>query len=194
MNTLTRIAMMVATTLCTLGANAQTETATNKPNTTKMNGSAAFQVLKNDDGSEITYTGIFSFKDLVKESSFDWLEQGIIDYAPDMDAALELKKHIKNYKLLVFLGTWCEDSQELIPELFKVLYRANVDYKNMQLIGLDREKTTYSKAAKELVAKYEISLLPTIVVLDKSGKEAGRITETVSTSVEEELLAIVNGK
>ena len=194
MNTLTRIAITVATALCTQGTYAQSQTAPNKTNATKMNTDAAFQVLKNEDGSEITYTGVFTFKDLLKESSFDWLEQGIIDYAPDMDAALELKKHIKNYKLLIFLGTWCEDSQELIPELFKVLYRAGVDYKNLQLIGLDREKTTYSKAAKELVAKYEVSLLPTIVVLDKSGKEAGRITETVSNSVEEELLAILNGK
>ena len=53
---------------------------------------------------------------------------------------------------------------------------------------MDRAKTTTTTAGAELVNKYKVSLLPTILFTDSNGQEVGRITETVSKSIEWDLV------
>ncbi len=193
MNTLTKFVVTAVAALNITGAAAQQKNNGNETVKQKMNtDKPEFKVFKSDDNEEITYKGLFSYRDMAKEPSFTWLTQGITDYEPDVAVLDILRKNLRNYRMFIFLGTWCEDSQEMIPELYKVLSKANIDYKNIQVVGLDREKTTLTDTGKELVRKYEISLLPTIVLVDKSGNEKGRITETTTNSVEEDLAEIIN--
>jgi len=150
--------------------------------------------LKDEKNSQLVFKGIFSFRDMEPEPTFEWLPHGMDEYRPDNVATDYLQKTIGNYKLLIFLGTWCEDSQNLLPKLFKVLQNINVAWEDLMMIGMDRAKTTNNAQAQQLAKQYNITLLPTIVVLNSNGEETGRITETVSKSIEWDLVSIIGGQ
>lgn len=55
-----------------------------------------------------------------------------------------LKKNADSIQLLVFMGTWCEDSHFIIPKLYSLLDAASFPASHITLIGVDREKKTLS--------------------------------------------------
>ncbi len=114
------------------------------------------------------------------------MKNGRNEYMADKDAVRILSNKLKEYSLIVFLGTWCGDSHELIPKLEKVLMMAGYPQQLLTLYAVDRTKETKDGANK----KFDITNVPTIIVM-KDGKEKGRITETVQRSIEEDLVAII---
>jgi thiol-disulfide isomerase/thioredoxin len=70
------------------------------------------------------------------------------------------------------MGTWCEDSQDIIPKLYSLTDAAGFPQDRITLIGVDRKKTTLSHLTEAL----GIINVPTIIVM-KNGKEQGRIVE-----------------
>ena len=138
-----------------------------------------------ETGSRV-FKGKISFTDLSSEATFTWLKEGENDYHPDARALTYLQEYLKDYDMVVFMGTWCSDSHELIPKLKKLLETIHYPVNKMTMYGVDRAKTTKSGDEK----LYSITLVPTIILL-KDGKEYGRITETVTKSLEEDLEAII---
>lgn len=153
-----------------------------------------YATLKDEKNEQVVYKGIFSYHDMEQEPTFHWLVEGIENYKPDATATDYLKQVMGNYKLLIFIGTWCEDSQHLLPQLYKVLQTINLNWEDVMIVGLDRTKTTTTEEGKQLVKQYDISLLPTIVVLNSDGKETGRIIEAAQKSIEWDLVEILSGR
>jgi thiol-disulfide isomerase/thioredoxin len=145
-----------------------------------------FEILEGKNDSDIVYRGPVTFDDISHVSAFH-LEAAAGDYNPKNKAIKALSNELAGYKLLVFLGTWCEDSHRMIPQLYKVLKLANYPMENLSLDALDRDKLDKNGKAPP----YEITRVPTIVVL-KNGTEIGRITEMPDKSVEQDLLKIIN--
>lgn len=145
-----------------------------------------FEISTDKENGTVVFKGQITYNDLRKEPSFKWLDKGIIDYKPDGADLDFLGKHLKQYEVVTFMGTWCEDSQNLVPRLLKVL--AAVDYPMHQhtMYGVDR-----TKMAKYTEAKfYEISRVPTFIII-RNNEEVGRITESVNKSIEADLKAII---
>jgi len=88
----------------------------------------------------------------------------------------------------VFIGTWCEDTQHLLPQLYRTLQDASYDFNALEMYGVNRMKEGLN--AEHLI--YNIKYVPTIIVMDRF-KEVGRIIESVNTSIEEDLLDILEG-
>jgi hypothetical protein len=147
-----------------------------------------YDVSKDPEEEGLVYNGPCTFGDLDAEKTFDWFKAGSAGYTPDAPSVAYLKKNLPTYELVVFMGTWCDDSHNLVPKLYKVLQQANYPMSQYTMFGVDRQKTT--KNSEHL--KYKITLVPTIIVL-KDHKEVGRITETIDKSVEEDLVKIVKG-
>ena len=139
-----------------------------------------------NDRNELVFTGQFTFTDLKQEESFKWMLDGIAAYQPNAEDISYLKNELNKYQLVVFMGTWCEDSHNLIPKLYKVLEAAGYPAQQLTLYGLDREKKGKGTAHEE----YKVLYVPTIIVLT-DGKEVGRITEMVRKSIEADLSAII---
>ncbi len=152
---------------------------------------ADYEISKDRKNERVVYKGIFTYRDLEQEPTFSWLPKGMDEYKPNADAVAYLRNNLTHYKLLVFMGTWCGDSHDLLPRLYKILADLNISYENIMLVGMDRDKTTTTKTGKKLVKKYKVSLLPTIVILNDENEEAGRITESVNKSMEEDLVQIM---
>jgi hypothetical protein len=101
-----------------------------------------------------------------------------------MSVVEELVKFDK-CSLLVVLGTWCSDSHELIPQLFKVADL--VGWEKIELIGVDRKKQCSSVDVKPLSIEY----VPFIMVF-KDKKLIGKIIETTEISIEEDLFKLLS--
>jgi thiol-disulfide isomerase/thioredoxin len=153
---------------------------------TSMQAQPAYNKFKDENTAELIYKGHVTFEDLQKESEFTWIKNAD-NYVPNEDATNDLKNFIKQYDLVVLMGTWCEDSHNLIPKLYKVLQAADYPLQQLTMYGLDRNKK--GKANEE--GTYKVTNVPTIIVF-KGDKEVGRITESVQLSIEADLLKIVD--
>jgi thiol-disulfide isomerase/thioredoxin len=130
-----------------------------------------FEVLV-ERPNEKSLKGIISKEVLLADTSFHWYAENLKGYTPHADAVAGLKKNADSIQLLVFMGTWCEDSHVVIPKLFSILDAAGYPGDKVTLIGVDRNKKTYSHLSEAL----NITLVPTIMIM-KKGKEAGRVVE-----------------
>jgi hypothetical protein len=118
------------------------------------------------------FQGIISEEILRNEASFQWMNVNLSGYQPDSLAYKLLAKHKDSLHMLIFLGTWCEDSQQIIPKLFSLLHKTTIPKESISLLGVDRQKKTLGYLSES----FQISRVPTIIIL-KNGIERGRIIE-----------------
>lgn len=124
----------------------------------------------------------------VKEPYSEWYAKEFNEYQMDQKAVAELKKNkITAYDLVVFMGTWCEDSHRDFPRLMKILEEVKYPDSRLTIIAVNRKKE--SPNGEE--SKYNVSKVPTIIV-QKYGKEIGRIIEMPTTGyIERDLVEIL---
>jgi len=122
--------------------------------------------------NEKSLKGFISQEILLNDTSFHWYAENLKGYTPNAVALDGLKKQKDSIQLLVFMGTWCEDSHNIIPKFFSVTDAAGFPPDRITLIGVDRQKKTFSNLAEAL----NITNVPTIIVM-KKGKETGRVVE-----------------
>jgi thiol-disulfide isomerase/thioredoxin len=118
------------------------------------------------------YKGIITKDDLLKDTSFKWFAANQKWYTPQTAAIEAMKAKKDSVELLVYMGTWCEDSHVIVPQLYKLADATGFDSKKITLIGTDRYKKTLSHLSEAL----NVHNVPTIIVL-KKGKEMGRVIE-----------------
>lgn len=136
-----------------------------------LSAQSQYQVLV-ERPNEKTFKGIISREVLLSDTSFKWYAENLKGYNPNASALEELKKNKDSIQLLTFMGTWCEDSHNIIPKFYSLLDMAGFPQDRVTLVGVDRQKKTLSHLSEAL----NIKNVPTIIVL-KNGKEAGRIVE-----------------
>lgn len=122
--------------------------------------------------NEKSYKGLITKEILQADTSFKWYAQNLIGYTPNKIAVDGLQQHKDSLQLLVFMGTWCEDSQFIIPKLFSLTEAAGFPAERITLLGVDRKKKSFGSLSLAL----NITNVPTIIVL-KQGKELGRVVE-----------------
>lgn len=118
----------------------------------------------------------------------EWYVKEHDEYVTDQKAVNELKKHdINSYNITVFMGTWCEDSHRDVPRLMKILEEMKYPTEKLTIVAVNRKKESPSGQEKQ----YKIEKVPTII-LEKDGKEAGRIIEMPATGyIERDLVEIL---
>ncbi|ROI05779.1 MULTISPECIES: thioredoxin family protein [unclassified Chryseobacterium] len=118
----------------------------------------------------------------------DWYVKEHDEYALDQKAISELKKErIGSYDILVFMGTWCEDSHRDFPRLMKILEEVGYPDSKLTIIAVNRKKE--SPTGDESL--YNIQKVPTII-LKRYGNEVGRIVEMPTTGyIERDLVEIL---
>ena len=141
-----------------------------------------YKIIKDTTETGKIYDGLITFDDLKAESAFPWMTTGMKAYTPEDKSMGLLKFYLRQYNLVVFLGTWCDDSQNLIPKLAKVLEDLNYPATKVTMYGVDRDKTTFGNEQK----KYHIRHVPTIILF-RDETEVGRITESIKVSVEADM-------
>lgn len=148
-----------------------------------------YETTTDEKNGSVVFRGDITFTDLEQEKTFDWLQHGAQSYKPDAVSIEFLRENLSQYRLITFMGTWCDDSHILIPQLYKVLSDARFPMGELTMYGVDRTKTTTDGAHTQ----YGVSFVPTVIVLH-NGKEVGRITESARKSVETDLANIIRSE
>jgi len=116
--------------------------------------------------------GLLHRSDIESDTSFKWFKQNMQYGTADADAIETFKKNAGKFHIVVFFGTWCEDSQNLVPVFYRLVDKSALTDDNITLIGVDRAKTTLDNLHKT----FNITNVPTFIVM-KNGKEIGRVVE-----------------
>jgi hypothetical protein len=109
---------------------------------------------------------------------------------PGDDVARALGSVPPGAEVDVFLGTWCGDSRREVSRLFVALALAEEAGPlpfTIRFVGVDRAKT-----APGLTDGIDLRYVPTIVVR-REGSEVGRIVETATRGIEQDLLDLLTG-
>ena len=144
------------------------------------------EVDSKNDGKMLL--GTQTLDQIKKEPYKEWFEEEYNRYQLDQKSLGELKKErLNSYNIVVFIGTWCEDSHREFPRLIKILDALKYNPDKLQLIAVNRKKE--SPSGEE--GLYNVKKVPTII-LKKYGKEIGRIVEMPETGyLERDLLNIL---
>lgn len=141
---------------------------------------------KNKQGNLIGFANKASFP--IKPYN-TWFTKNFDSYSVDSTTIKELKEKLKGIEIKGFMGTWCEDSKREIPRFYKILEQADFNFKNLQLVTVNRSKKTPSNLQKG----YNIVRIPTFIFY-KNDKEIGRYVEYARESLEKDILTIVSEK
>jgi thiol-disulfide isomerase/thioredoxin len=145
-----------------------------------------YTVSTDDKTGFYVFKGPITFPDIMNEKSFTWFNESLQEYKPDYSDLRFLTDRISNYDMVIFMGTWCDDSHYLIPKLYALLKKLNYPIAKIPMYGVDRDKSTGGNEKE----RYKITKVPTII-LYREGSEIGRITESVAQSIEHDLSDII---
>lgn len=117
---------------------------------------------------------------------YSWYQQQFDAYQPDSIQIADLKLTASNIRIMVVLGTWCGDSKEHLPALFKIAQQAGIRDTQIELIGVDRKK----KCPLPDISSLNIEYVPTFFVFNR-GVLKGKIVETPATTLEQDILQLL---
>ena len=146
--------------------------------------STNYQVL--DDKGKKMLKGTINRALLEKDTAFAWFKESMQYGKPNDAAVTAFQQNKSKFTMLIFGGTWCEDTQNLLPKFYKLVDKSGYPESNITLIAVDRQK----QALNNLNITYNITNVPTFIVL-KDGKEVGRVVEYGKGDIVKELGEIV---
>jgi thiol-disulfide isomerase/thioredoxin len=138
---------------------------------------AQSEISRDGEGQKVI-KGFLTKEALAGDSAFGWFaanQQGYTPYAPALQT---LKAQKDSVQFLVFAGTWCHDTQFILPKFFALADAAGVKSNQISTVGVDVAK----KSQHNLTEVFQVYNVPTIIVL-KSGKELGRVVEYGKTGM-----------
>jgi thiol-disulfide isomerase/thioredoxin len=109
---------------------------------------------------------------LENDTAFKWFAENMKYGTADASAVEAFKNNAANFSMIVFGGTWCHDTQNLLPVFYRLIDKSGYPENKVTLIAVDRAKT----ATGDLDKTYHITNVPTFIVV-KDGKEVGRVVE-----------------
>jgi thiol-disulfide isomerase/thioredoxin len=116
--------------------------------------------------------GIITKYALQNDSTYKWFTSSQNSYTP-AEAMVNALVGAKNkMQFVIFGGTWCEDTQFILPKFFKLQEQAGFPDAGVSLFAVDRNKKTIGG----ITDAFKVSNVPTIIVM-KDGKEVGRVVE-----------------
>lgn len=134
--------------------------------------------------------GIADKDSFLQEPFKDWFDFGYDEYEVDAESVNQLKKLLKKVRVKCFMGTWCGDSREQVPIFYRILDNADFNYKNLEMITVNRSKKTPDNLQKG----FDIIKVPTFIFYNKKGEEIGRIVEYPRETVEADMIKILSGQ
>lgn len=67
-------------------------------------------------------------------------QQEYATYSPDSEIIQQIDQQLNNYHLTIVMGSWCSDSQEQVPRIYKILDQLHFPGNQVTLICVDRKR------------------------------------------------------
>ncbi|WP_245709832.1 thioredoxin family protein [Ferrimonas sediminum] len=143
-----------------------------------------FATCDQPDKQEVILTGELAMADIM--DAIPGYSDNYADYAPQPQWLDALKAVDTPTEIVVIIGTWCPDCHRETPRFAKIVDLAGNDHLKVRYIGVDRSKAD----PQQLAAAYDFQRIPTFII-QQQGKEIGRIVESPTTSLEQDLVEIL---
>ena len=163
--------------------------AGNKKNDDTANSSSKEVAVAEVPEQERMLLGLQERKALEAAPYNSWYESNYEEYELDEELLEKIAPLTDNLEIVVFMGTWCSDSQHQVPAFYKILDALDFPEEKVTLITMDRKKATPENLEEGL----EILNVPTMI-FKKEGKEINRIVEFPIESLEDDMYQILSGK
>lgn len=121
----------------------------------------------------------------------DWFAPTYLDYTVDTISLELLKSTSEEVEILLFMGTWCTDSQVEVPQFYKILDYLSYDLSSLSVVALEKLENGTLSCPQHLELGYAITHVPTFIFI-KNGEEIGRITEYPLKTLEKDMVKILN--
>ncbi|HEX2606407.1 MAG TPA: thioredoxin family protein [Flavisolibacter sp.] len=128
--------------------------------------------ISHDASGNKIIKGFMTRQQLATDSAFTWFAQNQKGYTPQSEALAALKANKDSINIIAFGGTWCGDTQFILPKFFMLADQAGLSPDRITLVGVDHSK----KTVQHLSEVFNIVNVPTIIIM-KNGKELGRVVE-----------------
>jgi thiol-disulfide isomerase/thioredoxin len=116
--------------------------------------------------------GIITKYALQNDASYQWYNNSQNSYTPAEAIVTAMQTAKEKIQFVLFGGTWCEDTQFILPKFFKLQEQSSFPDAAISFFAVDRNKKTIGGIADA----FKITNVPTIIVM-KDGKEIGRVIE-----------------
>jgi thiol-disulfide isomerase/thioredoxin len=137
--------------------------------------------------------GVIDKDGLTQEPFNSWFTKNYDSYLANEKVVEKLKNSLTEYKITVFLGTWCGDSKREVPRFYNVLEGANFHSDQLKVIAVDNDKKSYKQSPGGEEKGLNIHKVPTFIFY-KDGKEVNRIVEYPKETLEKDMLKITTGQ
>lgn len=117
------------------------------------------------------------------DSFSDWFTTEYNEYEVDTETVDLISSKMDDVKITIVLATWCSDTRRELPRFLKILDALKMDYANVTMIAVDREKEAEGTNVSEL----EVNAVPTFIFY-KNENELGRIIEFPMDTLEKDML------
>lgn len=135
--------------------------------------------------------GVITKNDLTTDDYSKWFSPQFNSYPVDKDSASKISEPLKEFEILVFMGTWCGDSKKEVPRFYRLLEEINYPMPKLKIIAVDSDKDQYKKSPNGEEKGLNIHKVPTFIFY-KDGKEVNRIIEHPIISFESDINQIIN--
>jgi thiol-disulfide isomerase/thioredoxin len=116
--------------------------------------------------------GIINKYLIMNDPAYTWYQANQTVYTPDTATLSAMEKAKGKVQFVVFGGTWCEDTQFILPKFFKLQEMSGISDEQITLFGVNEDK----KCLGHIAEAFGITNVPTIIVM-KDNKEVGRVVE-----------------
>ena len=138
------------------------------------------------EGEQIL-VGKVDWNGLTGASYSDWFMSGYKSYQPDTTALSGVV--LDNIEIVLFLGTWCSDSQTQVPQFYKILDFLHYDLNKLTTVSLERQEDRKLVSPQHEEENWDICFVPTIIFL-RNGQELDRIIEYPERTLEKDIARI----
>lgn len=151
---------------------------------TQMHSYSQFENKTHPETGSNMLIGNLQIADLVNEDGFESLELEEAFEADEQSIQL-LAQQLQQVDIVIYIGTWCSDSQHQFPQIISLLKAAKYPIDKIQIIGLDHEK----KGVDNIEKKHDILYVPTVIFL-RNNVELGRMVEMPNNDLLTDFLEI----
>lgn len=126
---------------------------------------------------------------LADSTYLSWFKESYDFYRIPEGWASKLKKPAQDLELVIFMGTWCEDTQRELGGIYKLIDALEMTDNQITMYALNEDKESEEGFEKP----YTIINIPT-VIFKKEGKEMNRIVELPVETLYEDMEKIITGQ
>ena len=146
-----------------------------------------------DKNGNFALVGHIDVDQLKAEPFKEWFEVFYDYHELDKEQIDGFASDLMKYHILVFMGTWCSDSQREVPGFIKILKEAGFPMEQLKIVAVHDEGPLYKTSPNGEQWGLQIKRVPTFIFL-KDGRETNRIVESPVESLEKDIYQIIKGE